>query len=90
MACAPGATAQSSYCSAEKGRHLRRALQIARKPGTGKQEAVAAKNWVAKLRKRASSSGSFVSTLWFSKLDLDFGVSDPSDVTDDIACKKGG
>ena len=63
---------------------LRRALQIARKTGPDKQEAVAAKNWVATLRKRASSSGVFVSTLWFSNLDMDFGVSDPSDVADDI------
>jgi len=63
---------------------LRRALQIARKTGPDKQDAVAAKNWVARLRKRASSSGAFVSTLWFSKLDMDFGVSDPSDIADDI------
>lgn len=63
---------------------LRRALQIARKTGPDKQEAVAAKNWVVKLRKRASSSGAFVSTLWFSTLDMDFSVSDPSDVADDI------
>ena len=47
---------------------LRRALQIARKTGPYKQEAIAAKNWVTKLRKRASSSGALVSTLWFSKL----------------------
>jgi hypothetical protein len=63
---------------------LRRALQIARKIGPDKQEAVAAKNWVATLRKRASSSGVFVSTLWFSNLDMGFGVSDPLDVADDI------
>ena len=63
---------------------LRRALQIARKTGPDKQEAVAAKNWVATLRKRASSSGVFVSTLWFSNLDMDFGVSDPLDVANDI------
>jgi hypothetical protein len=59
---------------------LRRALQIARKIGPDKQEAVAAKNWVATLRKRASSLGVFVSTLWFSNLDMGFGVSDPLDV----------
>jgi hypothetical protein len=63
---------------------LRRALQIARKTGPDKQEAVAAKNWVATLRKRASNSCAFVSTLWFSKLDIDFSVSDPLDVADDI------
>jgi hypothetical protein len=63
---------------------LRRALQIAHKTGPDKQEAVAAKNWVATLRKRASGSGVFVSTLWFSNLDIEFRVSEPSDVADDI------
>ncbi len=63
---------------------LRRALQIGRKTGPDKQEAVAAKEWVVKLRKRASSSGAFVSTLWFSTLDMDFNISNPSDVADGI------
>jgi hypothetical protein len=63
---------------------LRRALQIARKTGLDKQEAVAAKQMVATLRKRALSSGALLSTLWFSTLDLDFSVSNPSDVADDI------
>jgi len=67
--------------------HLRRALQIGRSIGWDKAETVAARLLVAELRKRANGAGTSVPVHWFSRLDLDFGVSDPAEVAagiDDI------
>lgn len=64
--------------------HLRRALHIGRSIGWDKAEAVAARLLVVELRKRANGSGVAVPIHWFSRLDLDFGVSDPADVAASI------
>jgi nitrogen regulatory protein PII len=64
----------------EASTHLRRALQIGRSIGWEKAETVAARLLVAELRKRANGAGTSVPVHWFSRLDLDFGVSDPAEV----------
>jgi len=61
--------------------HLRRALQIGRSIGWEKAETVAARLLVAGLRERANGAGTAVPVHWFSRLDLDFGVSDPAEVS---------
>jgi hypothetical protein len=60
--------------------HLRRTLQIGRGIGWEKAETVAARLLLVELRKRANGAGTPVLIDWFSRLDLDFGVSDPADV----------
>jgi hypothetical protein len=60
--------------------HLRRALQIGRSIGWDRAETMAARLLVAQLRKRANGVGMLVPVQWFSRLDLDFGVSDPAEV----------
>ena len=64
--------------------HLRRALQIGRSIGWDKAETIAARLLVAQLRKRANGAGMPVPAHWFSRLDLDFGVSDPTEVAQGI------
>jgi hypothetical protein len=55
-------------------------LQIGRSIGWDKAETVAARLLVVQLRKRANGSGMSAPVHWFSRLDLDFGVSDPGEV----------
>jgi hypothetical protein len=59
---------------------LRRALQIGRLIGWEKSETTEARNVSRQLRIRAIEYRRLVEGLWFSELDLDFGVSDPSEV----------
>jgi hypothetical protein len=59
--------------------YLRRALQVGRAI-KGNVETVAAREAVILLRKRAMESRALVPVLWFVELDLDFGVSDPTEV----------
>jgi hypothetical protein len=59
---------------------LRRALSIARTMGLDQIAASAPRAIVADLRARSLESRLPVPTLWFSHLDLDFGVSDPGEV----------
>jgi hypothetical protein len=59
---------------------LRRTLQIARAIGWDKPESVAARDAVNRFRKRAVKEGRGVPVIWFSDLDLDFGVSESAEV----------
>lgn len=63
---------------------LRRALQIAYAIGWEKQEAVATRALTKELRRRASAKDALISMLWFSELDMDFGVSDPAEIAADV------
>lgn len=60
--------------------YLRRALQVGRAIGWDKAETIAAREAVILLRKQAMESRALVPVLWFAELDLDFGVSDPTEV----------
>lgn len=60
--------------------YLQRALQIGRAIGRDKAETIAAREAVILLRKRATEIRALVPVLWFAELDLDFGVSDPTEV----------
>ena len=64
--------------------YLRRALQIGRAIGWDRAETIAARDWVSQLRRRAIDRSALIQVHWFSELDLDFGVSDPSDVATGI------
>lgn len=57
---------------------LCRALHVGRTIGWDKPEAVRARAAVVRLRERAMMLRSGVAVLWFTELDLDFGVSDPA------------
>ena len=59
---------------------LLRALLIGRTIGWKKPETIRARKMVVRLRERATELRSGVPTLWFAKLDLDFGLSDPTEV----------
>jgi hypothetical protein len=63
---------------------LRRALQIGKAVGWDKEEAIAARETLTELRARAVRTRQPIPSLWFSELDLDFGVSDPAAVGKDI------
>jgi hypothetical protein len=63
---------------------LRRALQIGRSIGWEKSETLQARAIATGLRKRAIQQGAPIPVLWFSELDLDFGLSDPAEVAQDI------
>jgi hypothetical protein len=63
---------------------LRRALQIGRAVGWDKAEAVAARTMVSELRARAIQNSLAIPALWFSELDLDFGISDPAAIGKDV------
>jgi lysyl-tRNA synthetase class 1 len=55
---------------------LRRALQIGRAIGWDKPETIAARDMISELRVKAVQKMLPIPTLWFSELDLEFGVSD--------------
>ncbi|WP_354082567.1 hypothetical protein [Bradyrhizobium sp. S3.3.6] len=59
---------------------LRRALSIARGRGIDPSAGAAARDLVADLRKRSLEQRSPIPVLWFSHLDLDFGVSEPAEI----------
>jgi hypothetical protein len=59
---------------------LRRALHIGRTIGWEKPETVRAREMVVRLRQRAIELRAGVAALWFTELDLDFGVSDPAEI----------
>jgi hypothetical protein len=63
---------------------LRRSLQIGRAIGLDKPATIAARGMALDLRRRAIKQSAFIPALWFSQLDLDFGVTDPTDVARDI------
>jgi hypothetical protein len=63
---------------------LRRALQIGRTIGWEKPETVAAREMAIDLRARALKNGAPVPAFWFSELDLDFSISDPTALGQDI------
>lgn len=54
--------------------HLRRALFIGRAVGWDRPETQAARQLVAEFRARSAAGGHLLSLLWFSELDLQFGV----------------
>jgi hypothetical protein len=59
---------------------LRRALFIGRGTGLDKPGAVAARNMAAQLRQRALEKKMPIPSLWFAHLDLDFGISPPTEI----------
>jgi hypothetical protein len=63
---------------------LRRALSIGRAVGSEKDGPAAARAIVADLRTRALEKAQPAPTLWFSHLDLDFGISAPAKVGEEI------
>jgi hypothetical protein len=63
---------------------LRRALSIARGRGLDPSSATPVRGLVVDLRRRAFDERLAVPALWFGHLDLDFGVSDPSEVGKDV------
>lgn len=54
--------------------HLRRALFIGRTVGWDRPETQAARQLVEQLRLRSAADGQLMSLLWFSELDLQFGI----------------
>lgn len=64
--------------------HLRRGLQIGRAIGWDKPETVAARELAVTLRKRATEKRALTPVLFFGRLDLSMGVSDPAEVGADI------
>ena len=63
---------------------LRRTLQICRTLGWDKAQSIATRELVVELRTKAIQQTQIMPTLWFSGLDLDFGISDPSVVAADV------
>jgi hypothetical protein len=61
---------------------LRRALQIGRRVGWETPEALATRAMATDLRNRALRERRIMPGVWFSHLDLDFGISDPAEVGD--------
>jgi hypothetical protein len=59
---------------------LRRALSIGRAIGWERSEVLRARNMVTRLRERATRLQKAVPVLWFSELDMEFGISEPSSV----------
>lgn len=64
--------------------YLRRALQIGWAIGWDKPESRVARNLVIELRRRALEKQQPIPINWFSNLDIDFKVSDPSLVAADL------
>ena len=64
--------------------YVRRALQIGRSIGWEKAETLAARKLATDLRLLATKGNEPVPAYWFSELDLDFHLSDPSDVATSI------
>jgi len=60
--------------------YVRRALFIGRAIGWEKPESLAARELTAELRLRAIAQRALASVLWFSELDLDFGISNAAEV----------
>ncbi|MBV8829036.1 MAG: hypothetical protein JO108_07365 [Acidobacteriaceae bacterium] len=64
--------------------YLRRALHIGRSIGWDKDEVITARHLVAELRKQACIGNPAMPVAWFCDLDLDFSVSEPSDIAIDL------
>jgi hypothetical protein len=63
---------------------LLRALGIARTLGWDKPAALAARGVLVDLRKRAVAAAPVAPVLWFSRLDLQVGASNPADIAGDL------
>lgn len=63
---------------------LKRSLQIAKLTGWDEDYSEKAKKWVVDFKKRSIDQSNLIHAGWFSELDLDYGLTDPKEIGNDL------